>query len=247
MTQQKRHVALVTGPAAGIGQAISLALAGRGIDIIGVDIADQAGTAQRCREAGAAYEALTMDVADLEGLREAIAGAAARLGGPDIVIANAGIYPAAPFGEVSMADWRHVMRVNVDGTFCTLQVALPWLREAGWGRIVVVSSGTVWLGLPNMAPYVATKAALIGLVRSLAVELGEENITVNAITPGLIETETVLGSYPGQQFDWVVGAQAVKRRLQPEDLTSTVLYLVDEASGAITGQAINVDGGAAKH
>jgi NAD(P)-dependent dehydrogenase (short-subunit alcohol dehydrogenase family) len=139
------------------------------------------------------------------------------------------------------------MQLNLDGTFVTVQAALPHLRRAGWGRVVVISSSTVWSGVPTLVPYVTTKAGLIGFTRALATELADTGITVNAITPGLIDTETVRASWVGQQFDWVVESQAVKRRQTPEDLASTLLYLCDPGSEFVTGQTINVDGGMAKH
>jgi NAD(P)-dependent dehydrogenase (short-subunit alcohol dehydrogenase family) len=162
-------------------------------------------------------------------------------------VANAGRYPSTPFDDVTLEEWRELMQLNLDGTFVTVQAALPHLRRAGWGRVVVISSSTVWSGVPTLVPYVTTKAGLIGFTRALATELADTGITVNAITPGLIDTETVRASWVGQQFDWVVESQAVKRRQTPEDLASTLLYLCDPGSEFVTGQTINVDGGMAKH
>ena len=180
-------------------------------------------------------------------MKNKIDTAVTTLGHIDIVVANAGIYPAGPFDDVTLDDWREVMRINVDGVFCTIQSTLPHLRKNGWGRIVVVSSAAIWNGVPLQTPYVASKAALIGLVRSLAGEIANDGITVNAISPGLTETDNLLNSWPGTLFDWVVEAQSIKRRMQAEDLASTLLYLIDEKSDFVTGQTINVDGGFAKH
>jgi 3-oxoacyl-[acyl-carrier protein] reductase len=139
------------------------------------------------------------------------------------------------------------MALNLDGTFVVTRAALPHLKRGGWGRIVNVSSSTVWLGVPGLVPYVTSKMGLIGFTRTLAPELGEHGITVNAITPGLIETETALSGGVGAFFDFVVENQVVKRRQQPEDLITTVLYLCADASGFVTGQTINVEGGMSKH
>lgn len=241
------RVALVTGSARGLGQRFAITLAHAGARVAGVDLENQAETAGLVRTAGGEYLDLSGDVSDPEVIRQAMGVVVATYGGLEIVVANAGVYPSTPIDSVSYDEWRRIMRINLDGTFLTVQAALPHLKAAGWGRIVVVSSSTVWIGVPTLVPYVTTKAGLIGFVRSLAPEVGEFGITVNAITPGLTETETVLESWVGQQFDWVVGQQVVKRRQQPDDLSSTLLYLCDPTSGFITGQAINVDGGLAKH
>ena len=246
MNQGKR-IAVVTGAANGIGRDFCQTLAQSGIDVAGIDIADQSAAMANAEKENQAYLPLKADVSNLAEMRQSMEQVAQKLGKIDIVVANAGIYPSGPFDEVTMEDWRQVMRVNLDGVFCTLQAALPYLKQNAWGRIVVVSSAAIWHGVPLQTPYVASKAALIGLVRSLAGEVAEHGITVNAISPGLTETDNLMNSWPGTLFDWVVEAQSIKRRMQPQDLASTLLYLIDEQSDFVTGQTINVDGGFAKH
>ena len=246
MNKKKNRIAVVTGAANGIGQQFCITLAKAGISVAGIDIKDQTQTATLVSQTGQIYKALECDVADLSSMQEIMNDVVAELGHIDIVVANAGIYPSGPFDDVSIDDWRQVMRVNVDGVFSTVQSTLPHLRRNGWGRIVVISSAAVWNGVPLQTPYVASKAALIGLVRSLAGEIANDGITVNAISPGLTETENLLSSWPGTLFDWVVEMQAIKRRMQPQDLSSTLLYLIDEKSDFVSGQTINVDGGFAK-
>lgn len=247
MKEPHRRVALVTGSARGIGRTFCQTLIGAGYRVAGVDLAEQNDTSRNLSDSGAEFLPLNCDVSDLQAMQNCTESIINEFGQIDVVVANAGIYPAGPFDEVSLDDWRKVMRVNVDGVFCTVQSALPHLRKNKWGRIVVISSAAIWNGVPLQTPYVASKAALIGMVRSLAGEIANDDITVNAISPGLTETENLLNSWPGTLFDWVVEAQSVKRRMQPDDLVSTLLYLIDEKSDFITGQTINVDGGFAKH
>ena len=247
MTEPGQRIAIVTGSANGIGQSFCQTLAAQGISVIGIDLAEQEQTSKLVTAAGVDFHSINCDVSNLQAMQAAIDTVVASTGHIDIVVANAGIYPAGPFDEVSSEDWRQVMRVNVDGVFSTIQASLPHLRRNQWGRIVVISSAAIWNGVPLQTPYVASKAALIGLVRSLAGEIANDNITVNAISPGLTETENLLNSWPGGLFDWVVEAQSIKRRMQADDLASTLLYLIDEKSDFVTGQTINVDGGFAKH
>jgi len=240
MTRLAGRTALVTGAAGGLGRAFCGALAEAGAAVAAVDVAELGPPAD-------AFLPLRADVRDPEAMRLACDRATEHFGSLEIVVANAGRYPSTPFDQVTLEDWRELMRLNLDGTFVTVQSALGHLRRAGWGRIVVISSSTVWTGVPTLVPYVTTKAGLIGFTRALATELADTGITVNAMTPGLTDTETVRTSWVGEQFDWVVANQAVKRRERPEDLTSTLLYLCDPASEFVTGQTINVDGGMAKH
>ena len=196
---------------------------------------------------GARFLGLTCDVTHQDQVERAVEQAVAELGSLEILVSNAGIIPSKPFAKTTLEDWRRVMTLNLEGTFVVTKAVLPHLGAAGWGRIVLISSSTVWLGVPTMVPYVTSKMGLIGFTRALAAEVGAQGITVNAVTPGLVETETTLASPIAGRYDWVVENQIVQRRQQPEDLVSTLLYLCDERSGFITGQAINVDGGFAKH
>ena len=241
------RVALVTGAASGIGQVASVALAREGAEIIGLDLLPVEETATLVAEAGGRLRPARADLTDEAAVAAAVENAAGAAGGLDVLVNNAGIYPLKPFEETSLEEWRAVMNLNLDGTFLATRAALPHLRRRGWGRIVNLSSSAVWLGVPGLVPYITSKMGLVGFTRALAAEVAEHGITVNAITPGLMETRTAVEGGVGAFFDFVVDNQAVKRRMGPGDLISTLLYLCDPRSDFITGQTINVDGGFAKH
>jgi 3-oxoacyl-[acyl-carrier protein] reductase len=152
-----------------------------------------------------------------------------------------------PFAQTTPERWRQIMSLNLDGLFYVTSAALPWLTRSAAGRIVNIASAVVWLGPPGMVAYTASKGGMIGFTRALASELGPAGVTVNAITPGMIPTETAVATGVTRDLDRVVAGQAVPRPQQPEDLVSTLLYLCDPGSSFITGAAINVDGGHAKH
>jgi len=249
----------VTGAAQGLGRAFAVTLAGAGARVIGLDIADVDATASAVRraagdagagadaDADATFMAARADVSDAPAVAEAVAAAVERAGHLDVVVANAGIFPVARLDDTSPELWRRVMAVNVDGVAFTVQAALPAMRAAGFGRIIVVSSGTVWFGVPELAAYVTSKAALLGLVRSVAADVAADGITINAITPGLIATEGVASSSIADMRETIVAAQAIARPQRPEDLATTALWLSDPDTAFVTGQTINVDGGLAKH
>lgn len=245
------QVALVTGAAQGLGRAFAATLAGAGARIIGVGLSSLEETARSvCESAGTGNDAFLgaqADVTDAAALGKAVEEAVGKFGRLDVVVANAGIFPVRPFEETTAEHWREVMAVNVDGVANTVRAALPAMREAGYGRVVVVSSGTVWFGAPELVPYVTSKAALVGFVRSFAAEVAGDGVTVNAITPGLIATEGVEAGPISGMIDDIVAGQLVKRPQSPEDLASTLLWLASPATGFVTGQTINVDGGYAKH
>lgn len=231
--------AVVTGSAQGLGQVFATALASSGARVAGFDLADQGSTTALI---GPSFVPFAVDVTDSDQVHRAVAA----VGEAQILVNNAGIYPPIPFEETSVADLRRILRVNVEGPFLVTQALLPCLRRAGWGRIVNIASAAVFAGPPDIVAYTASKAALIGLTRSLATLLGPENITVNAIAPGLTRTETATRSTGADGgFERVVATQRVPRVAEPADLVSTLLYVCDPGSAFLTGQTINVDGGAA--
>lgn len=242
------RIAVVTGAGGGLGQVFCAALAAEGAsEVVGVDIADQSTTEAAVVAAGGRYHAITADITDERATAAVAAQVRDTIGNASILINNAGVFPVIEFEQTTLADWRRIHGLNVEGTFLVTRAFLPQLRAEGYGRIVMISSGVVWLGPPGMVCYTASKAALIGMVRALGSELGGTGITVNAITPGLTRTTTALTTSVSAKFDDVIAGQAIPRAEEPADLVSALLFLCDEGSGFLTGQAINVDGGFAKH
>ncbi|MCI3270843.1 SDR family NAD(P)-dependent oxidoreductase [Streptomyces cylindrosporus] len=236
------RTALVTGAAQGLGQEFVVALAGRGYRVAGLDLFPQPETAGRVLD----YLELVGDVTDEEQVRAGLERVIDQFGTVHVVVNNAGVHPAKPFEETTAEDWRRVMRVNLEAPFLVTRAALPYLKAAGWGRIVNIVSAAVFTAPPTMVPYVASKAGLIGFTRALASALAPYDITVNAIAPTMVRTATAertVGAAGG--FDEVRSGQVVKRTQQPSDLVSTLLYVVDEGSGFLTGQTLNVSGGSA--
>lgn len=236
------RTALVTGAAQGLGQEFAVALAGHGFRIAGIDLVPQRHTAEQILD----YVELIADVTDEGQIQEALERVVDQFGTLHVLVNNAGVYPARPFEETTPEEWRRVMRVNLEAPFLLTRAALPYLKAAGWGRIVNITSAAVLTAPPTMVPYVASKMGLIGFTRALASALGPYDITVNAIAPSMVRTATAertVGADGG--FEHVRDRQAVPRTQQPSDLVSTLLYVVDEGSGFLTGQTLNVSGGSA--
>jgi NAD(P)-dependent dehydrogenase (short-subunit alcohol dehydrogenase family) len=234
------RVAIVTGAAHGIGRATASRLAHDGAQIAVFDVDADAGREAASEVGGRAY---SVDVTSEAAVREAVARVEADHGRIDILVNNAGIYPYVPFEEMTFAEWRRVLSTNLDGVFLCCHAVVPHMRAGGYGRIVNISSDTVLLGLPELTAYIASKAGVIGLTRALATAVGPHGTTVNAIMPGLIATETVLGSIEHMFDEVVIPGQAVKRRGQPEDVADCVAYLASPAAAFVTGQSIAVNGG----
>jgi 3-oxoacyl-[acyl-carrier protein] reductase len=242
------RIALVTGAARGLGQEFACALAAAGHPVAGLDITDMTSTRSRIEAVGGTFLGITADVGDEDAVGLAVEAVADHFGGLHIVVNNAGIYPPLEFEKTTLADWRRIMRLNLDGPFLVSRAALPHLRAAGWGRIVNIVSAVVFLGPPDLVAYTASKAGLVGFTRALATAVGPDNITVNAIAPGLTSTETAAASTGANGgFERVRALQCVPRTGSPADLISTLLYVCAEGSGFLTGQTINVDGGSARH
>jgi NAD(P)-dependent dehydrogenase (short-subunit alcohol dehydrogenase family) len=244
----KRHegrTAVVTGAAAGIGQAYAQRLAAEGAKVVVADIADPTETLSLIEAAGSEGLGVNCDVSSAEDVAALAAAAAERFGGVDILVHNAGIYPICEFKDMSFEQWRQVMSVNLDSMFHACHEFLPGMRERGWGRILCIASTTFHDGTPGMSHYVASKGGLIGFLRSLAAEIGEDGVTINALAPSLVRSKgTIEGPHEELGlFDFVAQGQAIKRTQEPSDLVGAASFLTSDDAAFITGQTLVVDGG----
>lgn len=242
---------LYTGAAGGLGTETTLQLLRADARVVAVDndrrkIDNLLGEAER-----AGLRGLVMceaDLSDLAGLRARLVAKSEEVGGFDVVINNAAIYPSKPFEDYSIEEFQAVQRVNVDAAIVCVQVALPHMRAKGWGRIVNIASVTFYGGWALLAPYVQSKGALVGLTRAWAREFGQYGVTANAVAPGAFPTDAEkIHPDPEGYTRFVLEHQAVKRRGDPRDIANTLMFFASEESGFITGQTLNVDGGWVMH
>ena len=242
------RVVVITGAGQGLGRAYAHLLSRGGAKIVVADIDGEAGrrVAGEIAENGGPHLAVATDVTDPDATQEMADRAVEIFGRIDGLIANAGLNAALarrPFWEIPAEEWDRVMRVNAGGAFNAAKAVLPAMRATGWGRIVTISSAAWHLGLPNYLHYVASKAALAGMTRSMARELGGTGITVNAISPGQILTEVDNPGQTEENIAAVVARQIVPRSGVPQDIAGLLLYLLSPASDFVTGQSFTVDGG----
>lgn len=238
-----RRLALITGGAAGLGRAFAQRLAHDGFRIAIADLDDATDSISAIRATGREAEAYRCDVSDPASVSALHAAVTERQGVVDVLVNNAGIYPLIPWAEMSFEQWRHVQSVNLDSVFLMTKAFVPAMTDRGWGRVINITSGSGWIPSVDFSAYVTSKLGMVGYTRGLAFEVGDRGVTVNAIAPSLVRTETVLTTEHGQWLDEIAQLQAIKRAQEPEDLVGTVSYLASDDSAFMTGQILSIDGG----
>src|SRR5271168_4217316 len=249
MSTQDRRVAVVTGGASGMGEAICHELGRRGLSVAVLDVNDEA--AQRVTEdlraAGSTAIGVGADVTDRAAVEQAFAKVRSELGPVSALVTSAGMFGFSPFAEITAESWNKIIDVNLTGTFHCCQVALPDMVAANWGRIVMISSSSAQRGSPFAAHYAASKGAVITLTKSLAREYARHRITVNNIPPSGIETPM---QHQAQAAGFLKSNEEIAANIPlgylgtGADIAAAVGFLCSEEAGYITGQVLGVNGGA---
>ena len=212
-----------------------------------------AGALQRAATELPGLETALCDVGDRAAIEAMVADAAARLGGIDVLVNNAGIGgPTKPVQELDPMDWDTVLRINLTGVFDVTRNAIPHLIRSGKGVVINMSSAAGRFGYPNRSPYAATKWALIGFTKTLAMELGEHNVRVNAIAPGAVDGERIQRVFQGRAqatgktvedvTQTAMANQSLKQLVDPKDIATLAVFLASDAAKAISGQVLPIDG-----
>ncbi|MEM6939354.1 MAG: SDR family oxidoreductase [Pseudomonadota bacterium] len=238
--------AVITGAAQGIGALMAKAMADEGAQVLVTDVQDTAKAVAAITDAGGTAQGMKVDVNNNEDLTTMVE-AATQMGGLDIMVNNASIFATLtpkPFFEIDDDEFDLIMRVNARGVHQVMRAIVPTMIKGGGGKVINIASGTFYYGPPGLSHYTASKGAVMALTRCHGRELGEKNIQVNAIAPGLTESE---GLAANTGFDMAraptVASRSIKREMLPEDLLGTLLYLASSDSNFVTGQTLNVDGG----
>ncbi len=245
-------VAIVTGGAQGIGKAYSMRLSEEGAKVVIADILDSKGVQQGIEDKGGEALALYTDVSKEESAEEMARKTVERFGRIDILINNAAIFSTIvtkPFFEIPAKEWDDVIRVNLKGLFLCSKAVYPQMKKQGKGKIINISSGTFFKGVPNFIHYVTSKGGVVAFTRALAREVGDAGICVNAIAPGYTTTDVLKerAIHNDAQTNTSVTSRCFKRDETPEDLTGSIVFLSSDDSDFITGQTIAVDGGSVMH
>src|SRR5712692_1676737 len=246
-------VVAITGAARGLGQEFARSLAAAGAQVIAADINDCTATLELVAAESGDGIAARLDVTDVGSARAMVEAALQAFGRVDALINNAALYGAlhgGRFDAIDEAEWDAAMAVNVKGIWNCCKAAVPAMRQAGGGSIVNIASLAATYGMPYGLHYTTSKAAVIGLTRGLARELGRDNIRVNAVAPSAVLTEGTrefFAQKTDKALDTIRMNQAITRNLAPSDLVGTIHWLVSDASQLVTGQTIAVDGGTVMH
>jgi 3-hydroxybutyrate dehydrogenase len=245
-------VALVTGSTSGIGLAIATALAGEGAKLMINGFGDPAEIERECKALGAIHDGA--DLSDPGAIEAMMKRCAAELGGPDILINNAGIQHVAPVEDFPPEKWDAIIAINLSAAFHTTRLALPAMKAKGWGRIINTASAHSLVASPNKSAYVAAKHGIAGFTKTVALEAARDGVTVNCISPGYVWTPLVERQIPDTMKtrgltreqvmnDVLLAAQPTKRFVTPEEIAALALFLCRDEAGSITGSNISIDGG----
>jgi 3-hydroxybutyrate dehydrogenase len=254
VTERRRRVALVSGASRGIGRVSALALARAGFDVAIVArdkerLEDVRAEAAAC---GARAFAVVCDVTDPAGVDTAVHAVVASLGTPAVLVNNAGMARSRPFAQISFAEWNEILAVNAGGAFLLTHACLPAMLEAGWGRVINVASTASLQGFRYTAHYTASKHALLGMTRALALEVAMKGVTVNCVCPGFVDTEMTrrsidniaqaTGRSPEESRHLLEAESPQKRLIAPEEVAAAVVYLASDEARGVNGQAIVING-----
>jgi len=235
------RVALVTGAAQGIGRAVALKLAAGGAKVAVVDLNDAPETMELLQGQGISIKA---DVSDYDDWKRISASVESEYGRCDIVVNNAGIYPAITIDDLTVESWRRLIAINLDSVFFSANQFVPMMKKNQWGRFINLSSSAIGLPFPGLGGYAASKMGVIGFTRGLANDVADFGITANAVLPSLTKTPGTQTQDQAEEIERIVAQmQSIKHSAEPEDIASMISYLASEDARFITGQSIAVDGG----
>ena len=245
-------VALVTGSTSGIGLAIAKALAAEGAKLMINGFGDPAEIERECNEVGAIHDGA--DMSNASEIEQMMKRCTDELGGPDILVNNAGIQHVSPVDSFPPEKWDAIIAINLSSAFHTTRLAVPQMKQKGWGRIINTASAHSLVASPNKSAYVAAKHGIAGLTKTVALEVAANGITVNCISPGYVWTPLVERQIPDTMKarnmtreqvmnDVLLAAQPTKRFVTPEEVASLALFLCREEARSITGTNLSMDGG----
>lgn len=252
MSRLNGKVAIVTGGAQGIGAVYAAALAREGASVCVSDILDPSAAVNAIHESGGSAIGMETDVTDLAACEKMIADTVAAFGNVDILVTNAALFAALErrsFLDIGSDEWDRVMAINTRGVFNCIKAATPVMKAAGYGKVINISSSTIYSGVPLMLHYVASKGAIEAMTKALARELGGDGIRVNTIAPGLTMSDQIEAQRDKLEFyvNLSLASRSIKREQTPDDLLGALIFLASPESDFVTGQSIVVDGGMIMH